>query len=446
MNFPRYPNYKDSDVEWLGEVPEHWQHASLRHVCRRITDGSHFSPKSTDDGKFYVTVRNLSCGRIDLLGAAKISSEDFEQLEKAGCRPSINDVLFSKDGTVGKVAIVDDDNFVVLSSLAIISPRYDRLVSKFLFYFLQSQNGEKQIESLYAGAALRRITLDAIVGIWLPLPGLLEQQTIVAFLDRETAKIDALIAEQQRLIELLKEKRQAAISHAVTKGLNPDAPMKDSGIEWLGEVPAHWEVKRLKNISPQVTVGIVVEPSKYYVDDGIPALRSLNIQPCSITLDHLVYISPESNELLSKSRLNAGDLVAVRSGQPGTTTVVPSELEGCNCIDLIIIRKPLGGSEYFLCWYLNSDSAVHQFSEGSGGAIQQHFNIGTAMNLVIPMPPNHEQDEIATILDRETVKLDALTAEANRAITLLQERRAALISAAVTGKIDVRGLANRKAA
>ncbi|MBK6511264.1 MAG: hypothetical protein IPG06_18740 [Haliea sp.] len=152
-------------------------------------------------------------------------------------------------------------------------------------------------------------------------------------------------------------------------------PMKDSGVELLGEVPAHWEVLRLKNVSPEITVGIVVEPSKYYVDEGVPALRSLNVKPGYISKDQLVYISPEANEVLSKSKIYAGDLVAVRSGQPGTTAVVPKDLDRSNCIDLIIIRKPIGGCEKFLCWYLASDCAIRQFSEGSGGAIQQHFNI-----------------------------------------------------------------------
>ena len=159
-----------------------------------------------------------------------------------------------------------------------------------------------------------------------------------------------------------------------------------------------------------------------------------------------MFISDEANELHAKSKLRAGDLVAVRSGQPGTTAVIPPELDGCNCIDLIIIRKPISGSEWFLCWYLASDVAVMQFSIGSGGAIQQHFNVSTAMDLVVPMPPADEQQSIVAFINAETAKLDALSAEAQRAIDLLQERRTALISAAVTGQIDVRSLAGKQSA
>lgn len=216
---------------------------------------------------------------------------------------------------------------------------------------------------------------------------------------------------------------------------------KDSGVEWLGEVPAHWALRRLKHVSPEITVGIVVEPSKYYCEQGVPALRSLNVQPGKIVLSDLVFISEDANRQLSKSMLHAGDLVAVRSGQPGTTAVVPPELEGCNCIDLIIIRKPEQTTEGFLCCFLASDAAIRQFSEGSGGAIQQHFNVGTAMNMLIVVPPDREQGAIVDRLDDETRKIDVLITEAESTITLLQERHSALISAAVTGKIDVRALA-----
>jgi type I restriction enzyme S subunit len=284
------------------------------------------------------------------------------------------------------------------------------------------------------------LNTDTIGSIRIALPPPRELNHVLAFLDRETAKIDALVAEQRRLIELLKEKRQAVISHAVTKGLNPDAPMKDSGIEWLGEVPAHWEVMRLKHVSPQITVGIVVEPSKYYVEDGVPALRSLNVEQGSVKLENLVFISKEANEAQAKSKLRQGDLVAVRTGQPGTTAVIPPDLDGCNCIDLIIIRKPANGNEWFLSWFLASDFALIQFSSGSGGAIQQHFNVGTAVNLIIPIPPRDEQNAIVDFINAETTKFDTLTSEAQRAIDLLQERRTALISAAVTGQIDVRHL------
>ncbi len=285
------------------------------------------------------------------------------------------------------------------------------------------------------------ISQSVITNMPMTLPSACEQADVIHFLDRETAKIDALITEQQRLIELLEEKRQAVISHAVTKGLNPNAPMKDSGVEWLGEVPEHWEIKALKHITKQVSVGVVVEPSKYYDDEGtVPALRSLNIKDGRVVMADCVYITTDSNELLSKSRLSAGDLVIVRTGQPGTCAVIPEELDGCNCIDLIFMRSPATGSSLFLRQYLSSDAALIQYSAGSEGAIQQHFNVKTAASLIIPWPPKKEQHEIADWLQEEASELGRLTAYASKSVELLQERRSALISAAVTGQIDVRGL------
>lgn len=340
-----------------------------------------------------------------------------------------------------RTAIVEQTGIITSAYLATtpknISPR-------FLAYLLRAYDTTKVFYSM--GGGLRQsMKFSDVKRLPVVLPPAQDQIAIVTFLDRETAKIDALMAEQQRLIELLKEKRQAVISHAVTKGLNPDAPMKPSGIEWLGDVPEHWKIRKLKHVSPQVTVGIVVEPSKFYVVEGVPALRSLNVRPGAVILDNVVYISDDANKLHSKSKLNAGDLVAVRSGQPGTTAVIPAELDGCNCIDLIIIRKPTFGSEWYLCWYLSSDAAISQFECGSGGAIQQHFNIKTAMNLITPVPPEDEQSQIVAFVNSATDKFDGLIREAGRAIDLLQERRIALISAAVTGKIDVRGLVPAKA-
>jgi type I restriction enzyme S subunit len=328
------------------------------------------------------------------------------------------------------------------TELIVARPLSEQTTSEFINWLFASRPFRKLGEAaMYGAGGQKRVPDDFVRDWWVAFPPLREQGAIVAFLDRETAKIDVLAEEQQRLIALLKEKRQAVVSHAVTKGLNSSAPMKDSGIEWLGEVPAHWEVKRLRHISRQLTVGIVVEPSKYYSDEGIPALRSLNVRPGRIELENVVSISEEANELQAKSKLNAGDLVAVRTGQPGTAAVIPPELDGCNCIDLIIIRRPTLGTPEFLCWYFASEASVRQFSEGSGGAIQQHFNVSMAADLIVAWPSTSEQQAIVEFLDFESAKLDRLIAEAENAITLLRERRSALISAAVTGKIDIRGLA-----
>ena len=438
MSFPRYERCKDSGVEWLGEVPEHWSVAPLKRgfdVC--LGKMLQTETSSLEDELLpYLRAANIQWIGVDVSDVKLMWFSPHERRQLALLR---NDLLVSEGGDVGRSALWQDEMANCFFQNSINRVRaLEGNVTKYLYYWLSAIKDKGYIDVLCNKSTIAHFTAEKVEVVPVPFPPYPEQQTIAAFLDRETAKIDDLITEQQRLIALLAEKRQALISHAVTKGLTPDAPMKDSGIEWLGRVPEHWEVKRLKYICPKITVGIVVEPSKYYVDDGIPALRSLNVRAGSIELENLVFISPEANEALYKSRLSAGDLVAVRSGQPGATAIVPQELAGCNCIDLIVIRKPASGSEEYLCWYLNSDPAKYQFSEGAGGAIQQHFNIGTAMNLIVPVPFSAEREAIVAFIQERTTQLDVLTSEAQKAITLLQERRTALISAAVTGKIDVR--------
>jgi type I restriction enzyme S subunit len=432
MSLPRYSKYKDSGVQWLGQVPEHWGVKPMWTFFRRVKRVGFENeqllsvyrdygviPKASRDDNFNKPSDDLSVYQLVVPGDLAINKMKAWQgsVAVSDCRGIVSPAYFIYEA-------LHDSNPRFLHHL-FRSPRY---IGGYLSHSKGIRPNQWDLEP----------EVHSRFPVLVPPPA--EQTAIARFLDRETAKIDGLIEEQRRLIELLKEKRQAVISHAVTKGLDPSVPLKDSGIEWLGMVPEHWEVKRLKFVSPQVTVGIVVEPSKYYVDEGVPALRSLNVAPGAIRPENMVFISLEANDIHRKSKLKEGDLVAVRTGQPGTTAVITPQFDGCNCIDLIIIRKPVHGCEQFLCWYLASDSAVTQFSVGSGGAIQQHFNVSTAMDLIVPVPPPVEQRGIVTLIGTETSKIDTLTADAERAIDLLVERRTALISAAVTGQIDVRSL------
>jgi type I restriction enzyme, S subunit len=438
MTLPRYREYKDSGIGWLGDVPRHWDVKRLRRVGEAFIGLTYNPDDVVDEGVGVLVLRSSNVQK----GVITFDDNVYVNMDiPASLRTRVGDILLcSRNGSralIGKNAAIDEQSEGVTFGAFMTVFRSE--ANAFLRYVFNSALFSYQ-SGAFLTSTINQLTVGSLYSFEVPLPPPPEQTAIAAFLDRETGKIDALVAEQEKLIALLKEKRQAVISHAVTKGLDPAAPMKDTGSTWLGDVPAHWDVRRLRHVSPEITVGIVVEPSKYYCDEGIPALRSLNVKPGAISQDSLVYISKDANELLAKSKLRVGDLVAVRSGQPGTAAVVPAELDGCNCIDLIIIRKPTNGCEQFLCWYVASDTARWQFAEGSGGAIQQHFNIGTAMNLVVPYPPRLEQSAVVTFLESETAKLDALIAEAGRGIDLLKERRTALISAAVTGKIDARGL------
>ncbi len=235
------------------------------------------------------------------------------------------DLLVCEGGEVGRAGIVRSSppNTIIQNSLHRLRPKSSASI-EFLRYVLQAVSSSGWLDVLCNKATISHFTREKLADARIPIPEIDQQHAITAFLDRETSRIDSLIAKKQRQIELLNEKRAALISRAVTKGLKPDARMKDSGVEWLGEIPEHWKVKRLKYITPEITVGIVITPAKYYENEGIPCLRSLNVKENQLLDSDLVYISAESNELLCKSQLEMGDLVLVRTGQPGTTAVVIS--------------------------------------------------------------------------------------------------------------------------
>lgn len=305
------------------------------------------------------------------------------------------------------------------------------------FYFLL-RAARPVLEAAGRGSTFKELAKEDLESVVLPVPPPDEQNDIAAFLDRETAKIHSLVAQKERLIALFHQKRTALITRAVTRGLDPNVPMKDSGVGWLGQIPAHWEAKRLKHLTPGTTVGIVVTPSRYYVDDGVPCLRSLNVSRGAVDTENLVFITDEANELHQKSKIFAGDVVVVRTGQAGTAAVVPESLDGANCIDLLIVRRSELALPKFVYYYLNSQAAISQAAEQSVGAIQAHYNTSTLARLVVPEIPLDEQSRIVAQLDEATQEIDCLVEKIREAIDHLLELRTALISAAVTGKIDVR--------
>jgi type I restriction enzyme, S subunit len=431
--FNPYSEYTDSGVEWLGAIPPHWGWQRLRHACRKITDGSHYSPPVVTDGWPYVTVRDLVEGAVDVDNAARISEDDFCALERSGCRPKIGDVLFSKDGSVGKVALVERADFVVLSSLAILRPG-PNIQGSFLAYFLSSVPGVSQIASRFAGAALRRITLDVIVDLIASLPPRDEQRAITDFLDRETGKIDALIAKKEQLIELLQEKRTALITRAVTKGLDPSTPLKDSGIEWLGQIPAHWEVKKWRYCC-HVTEGQVSPDDDRYRDRIMIAPNHIESGTGRILFTET---ADEQGAISGKYLVKPGDLIYSKI-RPGLNKACIATGEWLCSADMYPVEVTTSDLRVrYLLHFVLSEPFVRLMVDESMRVAMPKVNREklAACPLLIPPPP--EQDRIATFVQRETARIDALTAKVRDAIDHLKEYRTAVISAAVTGKIDVR--------
>lgn len=352
------------------------------------------------------------------------------------------DLVVEKSGggekqLVGRSVIYSGTDRAVCSNFLARCRPSDLVTSEYLNYLMLGiYKARGTYPHIKQTTGIQNLDMASFLNTRVTLPPLETQKRIAAFLDEKTAQIDALIGCKQVLLARLAEKRQAIITQAVTKGLNPAAPMKNSDIDWLGYVPAHWEVKRLKYVSPRVTVGIVVTPAAYYADEGTLALRGLNIKTMDFDLSDTRNITDDGHELNRKSTLREGDLVAVRTGAPGTTAVVTEELAGCNCIDLVIIRRPNDADPRYIGWYLNSDIAKTQYEMGSEGALQQHFNVETSKEVVLSLPPLEEQHEISAYIDAAMVAHDRQRGMVEESISKLAEYRSALITSAVTGQIE----------
>lgn len=411
--------------EWAAHVPDGWG----RNWLKWSVDLSTKRPTEAEQEALpYISNEDIASwtGKL-LIEEPKPAEADSRVFQK-------DDVLFNKLRPY--LAKVYHATFDGASSGELLCLRPSKAVEpSFLFYVLVSKGFIDTINSETFGSKMPRADWETVGHQPLPLPALETQQRIVRFLGEKSARIDGLIEKKRALLDRLAEKRQALITRAVTKGLNPAAPMQPSGIDWLGDIPAHWELKRLKYVSPKVTVGIVVTPAAYYADDGVLAIRGLNIRPMAFDFSETRNISEEGHRLHLKSELYEGDLVAVRTGDPGTTSLITEGLEGTNCVDLVIIRKPPGASSRFIGWFLNSDAAKVQYAMGSEGALQLHFNVETSKEVVISLPPPEEQIAIAEYIDQGLEYEKDRAAKVERSVELLQEYRAALVTSAVTGKI-----------
>jgi type I restriction enzyme S subunit len=424
MSFPPYPKYKDSGVEWLGQVPEHWEVKRLKHNLRLLTE-------KTDRHENPVALENIEgwTGRF-------IPTET--EFEGEGIAFDAGDILFGKLRPYLAKAYRAESSGEAVGDFHVMRP-VSGIDSRFAQYQILNREFIAIVDGSTFGSKMPRVSWEFVGRMKATTPSVAEQTRIAAFLDQETAKIDALVAEQQRLMALLKEKRQAVISHAVTKGLNPQAAMKPSGIEWLGDVPAHWEtgpLKRFWNVTDCKHV------TAEFVEDGIPLASIREVQSWWIDLEKAKCTTEHFYQLLIEGNRQPmpGDLIFSRNATVGEVAQVsPNHPRFAMGQDVVLLRKfsPEYSSD-FLQHIIRSPVIIHQLANLMIGSTFKRINVEEIRTFVIPFPPPTEQAKISEFLQTEVGKFDTLTAEAQRAINLLQERRTALISAAVTGQIDVR--------
>ena len=432
MSFPRYPKYKTSGVEWLGDVPEHWEVKPNKAflTLRKSEVGSTWSQKTLLSLTLHgVISRDMESGKGKFPSDFS-SYQDVDENDLIFC-------LFDMDETPRTVGLAKSSGMIT-GAYDVFQCRVLLARPQFILYYYLYIDAFKALRPFYTG--LRKVVRPpTFLAIKIPLPPLEEQITIAAFLDHETAKIDALVWEQERLIELLKEKRQAVISHAVTKGLNPDAPMKDSGIEWLGEVPEHWEVWKLSHAFDVIGSGTTPKSDNAtFYDDGETAwvntgdLNDGDLFDCEKRVTELALAEHSSLKIFPPGSLVIA-MYGATIGKLARLQFSATVNQAC-CVFAGGVQVR---SEFLFYWFTGLRQQIISLATGGG---QPNISQEILRGLRLACPTHFEQTAIATFLDHETTKINILTTEANRVIDLLKERRTALISAAVTGQIDVRNL------
>lgn len=415
--YQKYAEYQDSGIEWLGEIPNSWQVKKLKYLCK-VTTGNKDTVNAVEDGKYPFFVRSQTVERINSIGA------DCEAVLTAG------------DGVgVGKVYHYYKGKFDFHQRVYMLYDFGD-VIGRFVYYYLSSNFYKVALEG-NAKSTVDSLRLPQFLNFAFSLPTIKEQDWIVDFLDHETSKIDHLIEKQQQLIELLKEKRQAVISHAVTKGLDPNVPMKDSGVAWLGEVPEHWNMAPVRRYLVEHRQGYYTTES--YVDEGLKLLRITDLRDLGeINISNCPMVNESDTTHLFK--LQKGDVVFARTGGAGSFGVITEDYENLIYASYLIRFRFMNKifEPDYLRFLFQSDSFQLSVKQNIHGGVNQNIHAEDIKNTVICAPSLSEQKEIIEYLENQCLLFENLIYKASYSVKLMQERRTALISSAVTGKIDVR--------
>jgi len=441
VKYKPYPKYKDSGVEWLGEIPSHWEVKSLRRVITRLNNGTTAEQLEFEEHLFAVTrIETISDGSINFNRIGYVEpSKDLDNFKmKKG------DILFSHINSLemaGNSAIYDDDRPLYSGmNLLRIRPK-SRIDPNWLYNWIISSFAQAYFKS-FAKHAINQVSIpiSTIKAAPIIVPSSNEQSAIARFLKIKLAQIDALIENKQKLIQLLREKRTALISQAVTKGLDSSVPMKDSGVEWLGEIPSHWELRRLKSLVDfPMQYGANEVPIEY--DPDLPRyIRITDVRENGqLREDSICSLEENTAE---PYLLEQGDLLFARSGATVGKTFLYDTSWGNAAFAGYLIRGRMNNncvSSRYVWYFANSKNYWEWIGSNLIQATIQNVSAEKYSNLTIPLPLLNEQLSIIAFLDRETNKLDSIIAKTTESIEKLKEYRSALISAVVTGKVDVRG-------
>jgi len=446
MSFPKYPEYKATGLEWPTEAPAHWKQKRLKFVVQLNPSRSEVSDRNRTE--------EVSCLPMEAVGDD--GSLSLEQTRPIAAVETGYTYFRDGDVTIAKITpCFENGKGAVMcgllggigfgtTELIVARPRPSEVGAEYLHSVFTSASfrgfGEA---SMYGAGGQKRVSDDFVRNFRAPIPPLVEQSQIQKFLDRETAKIDALVAEQERLIELLNEKRQAVISHAVTKGLDARVSMMPPEFSWPPTVPTHWKLKSLKYLSSRISSGKTPSGGgEAYVSEGTLFIRSQNVYDDGLRLEDVVYISEAMDESMASTRILPGDiLLNITGASIGRSCIVPNDFPRANVNQHVCaIRLKNPSFRPFASHFLKSSVMKGYVDFVQNGAAREGLNFKQIGDMAIPVPPMDEQLRIVEYIESNSRKFDQLIDESKALLAVLSERRSALISAAVTGQIFVHQL------
>lgn len=443
---------KSSDSEWLPQAPSDWEVVKLRSLARKglytFIDGDWIeTPFITDEGIRLIQTGNIGVGKYIEQGFRYVSDETFGLLDCTEISPG--DILICRlAAPVGRACIAPDLGGRMITSVDVCILKTDEAIDpRYLVYFLSSSFYLAWMDVISRGSTRDRVSRSQLGVTHVFKPPHSVQQTISAFLDKEISRIDALISKKERQIELLQEKRQAIITRAVTKGLDPNAKMKDSGVEWVGQIPESWQVRKLKTLCELITKGTTPSTiGKEVTEEGkIRFVKAENIAKSNkLELQPSFFIDQETNALLSRSIVRKDDLLFVIAGATiGKTAVVTVEFVPANTNQAVcIVRLRKGGCVEYVHYFLQSALVKTIIQLQSVQSAQPNISMQDIGDFFVPYPPTENQRMISSHLVSATATIDTMQSKISTSIDLLKEYRSSLITAAVSGRIDLSKLRN----
>ena len=425
---------KDSGIEWIGEIPEGWEIVPVRscfdEVRTKNTDGQEQNALQFKSGNI-ISKTNFNASMDDYV-ADTITNYTVVLPDTV----MINGLNLNYDFKSLRVALVKEKGVITSAYLAIFPDR-KKIFPQYATYLFKGYETKMAFHNM--GAGIRKtLGYKEFKNQPLLLPSEKEQNKISAYLDSKCSHIDIMLSKIRSSIEEYKKLKQAVITQAVTKGVRGEREMKDSGVEWIGEIPKEWVIQKIKSISSRINVGVVIRPSEYFDENGtVPFLRGINVKEYLISSDNMVYINESSNRILSKSQVHTDDILIVRDGSIGTSCVVPAEFDGANVVSMVIATPSISCDSRFICYSLNSDVGKTQFTLTKIGSALTHTSVSAVSDIIVAVPSCAEQKEIADYLDAKCAEIDGLIAKKEQLVKELESYKKSLIYEVVTGKREV---------